>query len=477
VDTLLKKYIGLMLVAIISVTAFSACQATPENPTVVGKDVEKMLESAQREDEPTAETAVDLYTRLGAPEHYKVEVKSKGGRITIFADADVYLPQAELPIVRVQPAAFTMEQVKVFADVLLGSDAHYVEFAADRETRAAYEKEIERLRAGLTDWENVGQYAYDLVYYTKEEAEEGLSKLLKKAANAPESLPFHAPEFTWSKPHYFTEEGEVETDDTYLTLWAMPDNATFSRLEVRNAFETDGARLEYARDNRYSFGSMPNDFTDISGMLSVSEEEVYALAEKAVANMGIDGLTCVAKRQVLYRFGDFSTMPFYQFEFTRRFNGVTETLTNNERTVSPYNVAWYYERLYVLADDDGILYVRYVSPYEIVETVMDSSELLPFETIQSIFEKMVVIVGNEIDTNPIWEDGTKEYHITQVRLGLVNVREPNSDTGLLVPAWDFMGYERGRIQSDKPWNVAFTNELQSFLTVNAIDGSIIERGS
>ena len=113
-----------------------------------------------------------------------------------------------------------------------------------------------------------------------------------------------------------------------------------------------------------------------------------------------------------------------------------------------------------------------------IETVVTESELLPFSKIIEIFEKMAVIVGNEVDYNNMWEDsGGIEYHITSVRLGLVSVREQNGDTGLLVPAWDFLGYERGRMSAESEWSTVGENELTSFLTINAVDGNIIERGN
>lgn len=108
---------------------------------------------------------------------------------------------------------------------------------------------------------------------------------------------------------------------------------------------------------------------------------------------------------------------------------------------------------------------------------MANTKLLSFDKIQDIFEKMSLIVDNEIDYNPVWDSsGGMEYHITTVRLGLVCVREKNIDTGLLVPAWDFLGYERGRMSSDTNWRTVNTNELEPYLTINAIDGNIIERG-
>lgn len=474
----MKKLLCAVFAAFMLAGALAGCQNTPENPAVVGRNVEKMLETAQREGDAAEEASADLYARLGAPARYAAEVKSKGGRITVFADAEVLLPQAELPIVRVRPATFSLEQAEHFADALFGSGAHYVEYDDRYLPLAVYERQLEKLREGIADWENVGQYEFDLQYYTKQEAEKALQELLVEMANAPESLPYHAPDYVWSKPHVYTEEGEVETDSTYLVLWAMPDDAIFSRFDVSNdLYLSTTARMEYVRDFAVPIGGLIPNATDISDKLTISEEEAFALAEKTVEAMGVEGFTCSARQQTFSHSVRTDPPAFYQFMYTRRFGGVTETYTNAEQNNAGYNAAWYYERIYVLVDDGGVLYVRYNSPYDIVETVMEQTELLPFATIQSIFEKMAVIVGNEVDGNPTWEGGELEYHVTSVRLGLVNIREPNSDTGLIVPAWDFMGYSRGRMRPDQPWGVAASNGYGSFLTVNAIDGSIIERGS
>jgi hypothetical protein len=216
---------------------------------------------------------------------------------------------------------------------------------------------------------------------------------------------------------------------------------------------------------------------DITGMLSFSEDHAYALAEKTITSMNLDGFVCTARHGMFYRGSLNEEQPVYLFIFTRQITGVKETYTNAEQTSDAYNTSWHYEKVYVVIDDKGVLRVEYSNPYELLGTVMEETELLPFDQIRSIFEKMVVIVNNAVDDNPVWSDsGKMEYHIATVQLGLINVREQNKDTGLLVPAWDFMGYTRGRMSADHQWGGANSNELISFLTINAIDGSIIERG-
>ena len=55
--------------------------------------------------------------------------------------------------------------------------------------------------------------------------------------------------------------------------------------------------------------------------------------------------------------------------------------------------------------------------------------------------------------------GKSTYTVNQIKLGYMRVRSKNApDTYELVPVWDF-----------------FTDDFESLLTVNAIDGTIIDR--
>jgi hypothetical protein len=98
---------------------------------------------------------------------------------------------------------------------------------------------------------------------------------------------------------------------------------------------------------------------------------------------------------------------------------------------------------------------------------------MPFEKIREIFEKMVLIVDNDADLEGI----DVRYRITNVRLGLVSIPEQNGDGGLLVPAWDFIGiWEYDDHVPDEQRELGrTTDETWSYLTVNAVDGSIIKR--
>ena len=478
----MKRTVCILLTALMLIGLLAGCQKTPDSPIVVGKDTQAMLEKAQADDpqrENSMDDAVDLYARLGAPKNYTADIVSKGGKLNVHVDATVALPGRELPIVRIRPVAFSMEQAKMMAAALFGENPKYVE-GLDTKTKGAYALEIEKLRAGIADWDRVGTYIFDLVYDTKEEAEQALNEKLQAAALAPESLPAITPDFSWKKPSVWTEEGPVDTTDTYLMLSAMPDDHTYSWLLIDNSLQFAGnATLTYNRDyDAYGIGVLDRRAADVSGMLRITEPDAYALAVQTAERMGLPDFVCTARQGILHRVdpAGYSQKPFYAYMFTRQYYGVAETYTNDaSANGTEYAQPWHYEQLQILIDDGGLAFVRYSAPSETLGTVMPAAALMPFDQIQGIFEKMVVIVNNVVDTGVARSLEQQRYVITSVRLGLMSIREQNADTGLVIPVWDFLGYEErtGNGSSES----VFSNELKSFLTINAVDGSIIQRGS
>ena len=135
---------------------------------------------------------------------------------------------------------------------------------------------------------------------------------------------------------------------------------------------------------------------------------------------------------------------------------------------SEFGSAWIYERLVFLVNEEGIVYAEWASPLEICDIRVYSCNLLPFSEIQQIFEKMVRV---------IWQYQAKDClsltcNITEARLELMRVLEQGStDNGLLIPVWNFYGTRQRSFASGN------TDETLHgiMLTINAIDGSIIDR--
>ena len=84
------------------------CQATPENPILVEKDSERLIEQAGKKD-----NGVSLSDMLALENNYQFNYMSQNGKLQIHADAFVVLPGAEaMPIFRIVATGFSQEFAK-----------------------------------------------------------------------------------------------------------------------------------------------------------------------------------------------------------------------------------------------------------------------------------------------------------------------------------------------------------------------------
>ena len=93
---------------------------------------------------------------------------------------------------------------------------------------------------------------------------------------------------------------------------------------------------------------------------------------------------------------------------------------------------------------------------------------------EKIYEKMMVVTNAD---NMQYEN-SRVYNIDRIVLGYARIYEPSTDahTGILIPVWDFFG----SMTSESEYNGETESNTskdpnESFLTINAVDGSIIDR--
>ena len=91
-----------------------------------------------------------------------------------------------------------------------------------------------------------------------------------------------------------------------------------------------------------------------------------------------------------------------------------------------------------------------------------------------IYEKMMVVTNAD---NMQYEN-SRVYNIDRIVLGYARIYEPSTDahTGIMIPVWDFFG----SMTSESEYNGETESNTskdpnESFLTINAVDGSIIDR--
>ena len=98
---------------------------------------------------------------------------------------------------------------------------------------------------------------------------------------------------------------------------------------------------------------------------------------------------------------------------------------------------------------------------------------MDFDSIIKIYEQMMEV------TNADMADFEKQrtFHIRKIALGYSRIYDPttDNDTGLMVPVWDFFGGFDVETDEGSDKNNG-EHATQSFMTINAIDGTVIDRG-
>jgi hypothetical protein len=473
------RYVRLTGAVLLALALLAGCQATPEQPVVVQKDMEQMIGMAQQ---TLVHAQGALAERLGAPESLQMELVSAKGKLMVHVDAAVTLPDVPtIPTVRVGMSRFSQEDVKRLYDTLCGNAVPVSPL--DTQLTQAYKM---RLIQDLMEQKQSGKLD-DMKYESMEQLDAAIAQVMAEAAGLPEHFERVEPDFSFE-----TQEDGSE----WQAIRVAPDDATLSDLYISNSPEGMGqCHAQYFRDLSYAaalsqilvsgvYYSGEETHSPYFVPPEMSEADARKLAEETVSALGLTELVCSAGRAAaLYNSmteaEDAPRRGIYEFMFTRQIGGVPITYTGDDGSsidatkedveAGFFAMPWLYEKVRVIIDNDGVLCLVWNSPYVVQETVAEDTAMLPFEDIRNTFEKMITVVGNVYDTS---ENGlTCDMTVTEARLGLMRVTEKDiGASGLVIPVWDFFGYiERSDgIKTSQ-------DACRALLTINAIDGSVIDR--
>ena len=145
-----------------------------------------------------------------------------------------------------------------------------------------------------------------------------------------------------------------------------------------------------------------------------------------------------------------------------------------------YASYWPQEYFRVYVDDTGVIGFYWWLPMQIGEAISSNVALLPFEEIQEIVRKDIVR-----NVKGMWDGDLsiiqRRFVINRMVLGLTKIKQ-KSGGYILTPTWSLFGYEVDKYNAPQPGGYILNdnNEYKeeavgrSFLTINAIDGSIID---
>ena len=128
------------------------------------------------------------------------------------------------------------------------------------------------------------------------------------------------------------------------------------------------------------------------------------------------------------------------------------------------------EKLMISVTEEGIYYIEYTSPREVVDLLSYEAGLMPFALIKERFEKFILMNGYS-------KEHQISLNITEIKLGMMDVKvADNPNQFIQIPVWDFYGhYEVIYKNLNDSDIIQIKQPFQVLLTINAIDGSIIDR--
>ena len=362
----------------------------------------------------------DVQSQINAPEHLETTIKSKTGKTEIIIDATVDVPDvSKTPVFSVLPMPVPAENVVALADELLGQGLWMgpTEYMPDN-------------YAANTD--GTVDQASDSISILSFEGQKILLADAKKLNGS-----YH---------------GKLQVSyQNYAHYTSNPQGLPFA------ADDMDDSRALYARHGTEAIGC------------TCSYEEAAALARKAAQAVAPD-LTEMTGGIAIGRDG---TTEGYEFCFYRLLNGIpiTYTVSRGIQDMASTSVIhkepWPFEALRIIVYGDlGIGTILYESPYQIGETLEETPQLLSFEQIMQVAETILPLKLAYLE-----QEG-KSVHAQVYRITFGYARVDCMDTLYqykLVPAWDFFGV----VEDSSRKEYAFDN--YSLLTINAIDGTVIDR--
>lgn len=527
----IKKICLSLMSGVLCAVYVTGCAKNPDSSIVKNKDMDNLIDEAKNPDKDSAEIN-DMAEKYDT---YQASFYDDKLRCKVEADAKVTISKTnQLSVFRVESAKISQEFADKFMDYLMKNDKLYDGNVLNSATREAIEQQIREENASIDGYlseYNASESSEDKKYWQSEidNARSEIAKLQKSYENAPSELPYDKfptdCKITGSLEMKNREaDKDIIGENFYDWNYSLNENGEI--LYVVTGKESEHNKSLYIQNNenygnilRYrsgrnghikTVGAVSASIDDISnqtvakedeGMtifksmveggadvnfeeyanekLTISEEQARETAQKFVDAMGLGDYmslySCDRYNEIidLAIYKETNTINYrneYIIRYLRNIDGAFMSYSNKDKIDSIQNGAskkmWSQESLILRINDDGIVGVDYNSPINIKETVVDKSNIKDFSEIKTSFENMVTILyASETDMD-------RTIKVDRVELGYALISEQGSfDTGLLVPVWNFYG----------KWGYNFDFNIQSksgsgdLVTVNAIDGSIINR--
>lgn len=469
--TMLISALMLVLVGGLNIPAASA------EPTV-GQSV--LLETARNGGENSA-----VLSSLSLPEKFSGEWSGVEGYVVVQADAVLELPDlSSVPVVTVERKPFSQEDADKMLEVFMKGGTLWQEQGMTKQKAQQLLEHYQAIERGEIPYEHDGSI-------------DRVPGLIEYYGALAKSSPDENERFKAST----TFEKVDDWNDGSISGYAEVDGKlihariynNFSGLD-QACFYVDG----YGDvNNPFSYGEADN------ADPGFSEAAAMEMGDKLMAEIGNGSFVCDQIRAVAYYnesegadVGVFDSG--YEMEYVRTVNGFPiaycstyQISPDGEKWMmpalsgtsipenEPFVGTWGYEHITVYVNKGGVVYFSWQNPYTEPEIETSDAQLMSFSDISDIFAKMIMVKNSDVSVINE-KNGFNIIHnidIDKVSLNMMRIRDrANYEEGLLVPVWDFWGTVSYDLEDEAYRNLVYDGKYYSIhLTVNAIDGTVIDR--
>ena len=355
--------------------------------------------------------------QINAPAHVTETFASNTGKVVITLDADVIVPDADnVRVYYAVPRLFTPAEADTMAKAVFGSRAYtYV-------GTGNYGKSVPvRVYDSVSKTDGINQSEYSLHVH-----------LSTKDSGAADWV-----EANFDRDQVYGEPIYWMVAPERMQLNVTPNGCNVTYEEARTIADT--AIHAFAPN----FTCMAQGVTDgeLAGMETKDSKLIFTQEEQA---------------WILW--------------YTRSDLGMPVTADGTTPT-GDYNRQHQHERIVVIVTDEGIRGMNYQFPHE-VTVLQENCTFLPFEQIMEVVNKVMPLSYGYLESSY----GDIRVNITDIRLGYMRVMSKDKpDCYEYIPVWDFFGTEECRRTKNGEVIVENTDLFTSRFTVNALDGTVIDR--
>lgn len=472
-----------MVALVIFCLVLCSCQKTPDKPIVENKNDDDLWKIISEES--------TISENNEFPGIWKDRIIDQNKRLTVDIDSTINVPdKTEFPVSRVRKIDITEEWVEKLI-LNLNSGGKIYSFQNETfYTKSDVERIILDLKRTIMEYELDSQNDYTQAI---EELNNEIEAWERYYSKAPE-------QFTVKEiPVQFKETNTgILSFECGLSM-GKPRMAQFTARKVN-----EGGYITYS-----NFGD--DDSWPIATTLDMSNMNGTLLSIDDAKDLGEDFIKeklCLDNYELSFALAGYmepsadsqianieDCKKSYIFYYTQSVENIPTTwrdddkdmFLRNERMIEKiesnpsYGPFYPQESIRLIITDNGVINMEWDMPAEQTDLLNKNVKLLPFEDIKEIVKKQFLIEG-------IWPESENEaiierkITITRIELGMMQIKEKDSYHGLLmVPTWNLYGYETYTYDAPQEGMVLDENNQMvndqmpghSFLTINALDGSII----